>query len=112
MTNRFGTVCDDRFDVLEARVVCGQLGFSSGVFSNGQNLVSFVFVHADTSVLPVRRSPRFYGAALTNTPIVLRNLRCSGNEDSLLNCPSLGFTLCQDSENAGVRCGGVFVCEH
>ncbi len=113
--NKFGTVCDDRFDVLEARVVCRQLGFSSGVFSlyiyTHTFYVIAYFNSSETSVVPVHRSPRFFGMALDNTPIELDNLRCSGNEDNLIICEKLTNNhICQHFEDAGVRCGGMLIC--
>ena len=41
--------------------------------------------------------------------IYLEGLRCAGDEDSLLDCPSdveLGLSLCDHSDDAGIRCYG------
>ena len=81
----WGTICDDYWDYLDARVVCKQLGFGS------------------------------YGFALTGNSVPdgsgtiwLDNLRCSGSETHILTCPrnSLGVHDCGHSEDAGVRCYG------
>ena len=81
----WGTVCDDLWDSLDARVVCKQLGFGS------------------------------YGIALTGSSVTdgsgtiwLDNVRCSGYETHILYCPrnSVGDHDCVHSEDAGVRCYG------
>ena len=40
--------------------------------------------------------------------IWLSNLRCSGNEDTLIDCPGnpIGSNFCNHNEDAGVRCTG------
>ena len=43
--------------------------------------------------------------------ILLDDLLCTGNEDSLLDCVTtddIGSHNCDHSEDAGVRCEGVF----
>ena len=83
----FGTVCDDRWDALDAAVVCRQLGYNS------------------TDVIPVKTG--YFGTA-SFIPIHLDNVLCGGNESFLLNCSSspIGSHNCQHSEDAGVICGG------
>ena len=47
-------------------------------------------------------------------PIFLDELRCSGDEQSLLDCPTgiseLGLTNCDHSQDVWVRCRGEQVC--
>ena len=43
--------------------------------------------------------------------VYLEGLECEGDETSLLDCPrdvELGLSLCDHSEDAGVRCYGKF----
>ena len=83
---RYGTVCDDHWDELDARVVCRQLGYSGGA-------------------VPLKQA--FFGSS-SSRPIYLDNVGCNGSEHSLLNCTAneVGMNNCDHSEDAGVRCEG------
>lgn len=83
--NDWGTVCDDLWDINDARVVCRQLGYT------------------DLSQVAI--------TVLGNVPdgtgqIWLDNVRCTGNELRLTDCPAnpFGSHNCIHSEDAGVIC--------
>ena len=80
----WGTVCDDGWDKRDADVVCRMLGYS----------------HA----LEERSSATFgFGSGW----ILLTNVDCNGNEQSLLNCSHNGWGItagCGHQEDAGVIC--------
>ncbi len=81
----WGTVCDDNWDLIEAEVVCRQLGFVGAESANGGAL---------------------FGPGNADQPIFLDDLSCNGEEGSLLQCPSsgIGVTNCEHDEDAGVVC--------
>ena len=85
---RYGTVCDDHWDELDATVVCRQLGYSG-------------------EAVALKRA--FFGSS-PSRPIHLDNVRCNGSESSLLNCTAneVGINNCDHSEDAGVRCNGTY----
>ncbi|XP_039510163.1 T-cell differentiation antigen CD6-like isoform X2 [Pimephales promelas] len=79
----WGTVCDDKWDVEDANVVCSQLGCGYAVSVSGQG------------------EPYGQGTG----PIHLDELNCTGIERSLWECPALtqGHD-CGHKEDAGVVC--------
>ncbi|XP_064230578.1 HHIP-like protein 1 isoform X1 [Aotus nancymaae] len=81
---RWGTVCDDSWDINGAAVVCRQLGFPYAVRA-------------------VKRAEFGQGGSL---PILLDNVRCKGWERNLLECQhnGVGTHDCEHEEDAGVVC--------
>ncbi|XP_063962816.1 deleted in malignant brain tumors 1 protein-like isoform X2 [Lytechinus pictus] len=80
----WGTVCDDDFDMFDAIVACRQLGFLMAL-----------------SVVP----SAYYGDG--SGPIHLDNMRCTGTEDNLMECPrgnSRPGHDCSHSEDVGIVC--------
>lgn len=75
---RWGTVCDDSFDTLDASVAARQLGFSSCTI----------------------------GDASGDGTIWLDDLNCSGDEEQLGNCASNGWGVhnCSHSEDVALTC--------
>ncbi|KAJ8042164.1 Deleted in malignant brain tumors 1 protein [Holothuria leucospilota] len=81
----WGTVCDDSWDINDARVVCLQLGFSDAIARYGN---------------------AFFGQG--SGEIWMDNVECNGQESSLSDCTHNGFGNhnCGHSEDAGVACVG------
>jgi hypothetical protein len=87
---QWGTICDDRWDINDARVVCRQLGYNNAVKAlQGGNV------------------PDGTGQ------IWLDEVSCTGSEQSLTNCSHSGWGThnCGHHEDAGVEClTGIIKC--
>ncbi|XP_068161063.1 neurotrypsin-like [Antennarius striatus] len=77
----WGSICDSGWNNLNAAVVCRQLGHSGGAVAS-----------------------RGFGPG--KGPIHLDQVRCTGKEEFLGECPSLGQSIqgCTRRQDAGVRC--------
>ncbi|XP_068607677.1 lysyl oxidase homolog 3B [Brachionichthys hirsutus] len=81
--SEWGTVCDDRWNLQSASVVCRELGFGSA-----------------KEALTGSRMGQGMG------PIYMNEVKCAGQERSIWSCPFKNITSedCQHTEDAGVRC--------
>ncbi|PIK48343.1 putative deleted in malignant brain tumors 1 protein-like [Apostichopus japonicus] len=77
----WGTVCDDNWDILDALVVCCELGFDGALNATGEAL---------------------FGEGIGI--IRLDEVSCSGSETSLIDCNYQTIHDCSHSEDAGVVC--------
>ncbi|XP_070698337.1 lysyl oxidase homolog 3B isoform X1 [Pempheris klunzingeri] len=81
--NEWGTVCDDRWNLQSASVVCRELGFGSA-----------------KEALTGARMGQGMG------PIYMNEVKCQGQEKTIWSCPFKNITSedCQHMEDAAVRC--------
>ena len=88
-SGRWGSVCHDNWDRVDAMTTCRLLGYGNG-----------------TGSLQTRRA--FFG--LQDGPIFMDEVSCIGNETNFLDCSgvaaSVGDHDCSHFQDAGVICAG------
>ncbi|XP_026679374.1 uncharacterized protein LOC103509181 [Diaphorina citri] len=84
----WGVVCDDKFGMKDADVICRELGFKMGAAE------TYTYTQSST----VNGSHPL--------PILMDDVECIGNETSLKDCPFNGWGIhdCSPEEVAGVTC--------
>ena len=85
ISGEWGTVCGWSWDPLDSKVVCRQLGYKG---------VNRTYSHT---------SQHNFGPG--TGPVWLRDLRCTGSEANLLQCPHHGVgVVCDHTGDVGVAC--------
>ncbi len=79
----FGQVCDFRWDLVDANIVCRQLGFKGAVRATTDSQ---------------------FGVNGANNNFVMDAVQCTGGEDILQECPFYAFPNCDVFNMAGVEC--------
>ncbi|CAC5410844.1 HMCN [Mytilus coruscus] len=84
--SKWGTICDDQFDTLDAIVACRQLGYRTP-------------------------TPTVYTSGGGTDPVWLDDMGCDGTERRIADCrhPGWGTENCGHNEDVGVRCTGEYV---
>ena len=85
-SGEWGTVCDGRWDIEDAHVVCRQLGLGDAIGA------------------PKRSA---YGSVPEN--FVMSYVRCTGSESTIAQCGHSYSSHCGVNDGAGVVCSGVTV---
>ena len=85
----WGTICDDNWDIQDARVVCRQLGYPDAVAAP---------------------SSAHYGQGIGT--IWLNNVQCLGSELDLFACEHSRNIQqnCKHDKDASVECLGTYIC--
>ncbi|XP_064406364.1 neurotrypsin-like isoform X3 [Halichondria panicea] len=91
---QWGAVCDDRFGINDARVACRQLEFSTYTQYGTVGTLGF-------------------NEILSDSPTWLDELRCSGTESRLINCPAntIGVEDCTHTQDVALMCSSTDVQE-
>ena len=99
-------VCDDEWGSADANVACRQLGFSPTGLLHACNFILSKYLHCfkmfPTGATAVSRALFGQGTGA----ILLDDVRCTGSETRLVDCPSNGIGIhdCAHTEDAGIIC--------
>ena len=106
----WGVVCYDNWDIIDARVVCRELGFpdaeaqvaSSSQFSQGKRQIGFWYDEL-RSLSELEES---------QVQIWLDDVNCYGYDNQLSKCLNRGWGIHEPNcrRYAGVICGGNYLC--
>ncbi|CAG5135242.1 unnamed protein product, partial [Candidula unifasciata] len=84
--DKWGYVCEDGWDLIDANVVCREIGFTRGAASS----------KIKNGTLLESQKP--------NASILLNDLHCSGTENTLHDCPYSLLNDCSHDQTASLEC--------